>query len=279
MRLKVFHRTRYRYRVPVRDSYNELRLRPAADDPARLEFFLLNVQPPSRLRHFRDRWQNFVHYFDLPEPHSELTIEAQSIINTSNTYEGRDPVGGTFDELATLQDEMLAPFAGSSQYVTVDPACWREAIDVRDNRTDVFETALAVMRHVNRAWTYAPNTTLSSTHMREVMEKRRGVCQDFAHVMIGFCRALGIPTRYASGYLHGSVDLRGAQASHAWCEVFVPGRGWLGLDPTNDTPTGERHIKIATGRDYQDAAPIRGHFGGPPGATQALDVELEVRPV
>jgi transglutaminase-like putative cysteine protease len=97
--------------------------------------------------------------------------------------------------------------------------------------------------------------------------------------MIGICRSLGIPSRYVSGYLYNGPDshLRGAQASHAWVEVHVPGKGWYGLDPTNDTLADERHIKIATGRDYNDAAPITGHFDGPPGATTALQVELEVR--
>lgn len=135
------------------------------------------------------------------------------------------------------------------------------------------------MHHVYREWAYAPNTTTAHTHMSEVMRTRRGVCQDFAHVMIGICRSLGIPARYVSGYLYNGPDshLRGSQASHAWCEIFVPGRGWYGLDPTNDTLADDRHIKIATGRDYADAAPISGYFDGPPGATSALHVELEVQ--
>jgi transglutaminase-like putative cysteine protease len=114
--------------------------------------------------------------------------------------------------------------------------------------------------------------------VREVLESKSGVCQDFAHLMIGICRSIGIPARYVSGYLFNGRDgsLRGAQASHAWCEIFVPGRGWYGLDPTNDTVADERHIKIAMGRDYHDAAPVSGHFGGPPGATTSLHVDLRI---
>lgn len=279
MRFRVFHRTRYIYRAPVRDSYNELRLRPVTDDKSRLEFFLLNINPPARLRHFRDNWLNYVHYFDLPEPHSDLSIEAQSTINTTNPYKDGKPLGVKFAALKTDLDDMVVPFLGGSQYVEVSPEVWRLGIDIRDERDDVLETAEAVMHHIFQNWEYAPNATTVSTHMNEVLATKRGVCQDFAHLMIGICRSLGIPSRYVSGYLYNGPDshLRGAQASHAWVEVHVPGKGWYGLDPTNDTLADERHIKIATGRDYNDAAPITGYFDGPPGATTALQVELEIR--
>lgn len=279
MRFRVFHRTRYLYRAPVRDSYNELRLRPVTDNKGRLEFFLLNVTPPSRMRHFRDPWFNYVHYFDVPEPHSELVIEAQSIINTTSPYVDGPPNGVSFEALKSDQDDMVVPFKGGSSYIEVSPELWRLGIDIRDGRDDLFETAMEVMHYIYKEWKYVPNVTTASTHMNEVMTSRQGVCQDFAHVMIGICRSLGIPTRYVSGYLYNGPQshLRGAQASHAWCEVHVPGRGWFGMDPTNDTLADERHIKIATGRDYNDAAPITGHFDGPPGATAGLQVDLEVR--
>ena len=279
MRFRIFHRTRYVYRAPVRDSYNELRLRPVTDDKSRLEFFLLNVNPPARLRHFRDNWLNYVHYFDLPEPHGDLTIEAQSTINTTNPYAEGRPFGVKFAALKTDLDDMVVPFLGTSRYIENSPEVWRLGIDIRDQSDDVFQVAEAVMHHIFKNWAYAPNTTSVTTHMNEVLETKQGVCQDFAHLMIGICRSLGIPARYVSGYLYNGPDshLRGAQASHAWVEVHVPGKGWYGLDPTNDTLADERHIKIATGRDYADAAPITGHFDGPPGATTALQVELEVR--
>lgn len=279
MRFRVFHRTRYVYRATVRDNYNEVRLRPATDDKARLEFYLLNVNPPVRLQHFRDNWFNYVHFFDIPEPHKELIIESQSTINTTNPYLDGRPLGVPFEALKSGMDEMLAPFLGDSRYVAVTPEVWRLGIDIRNDSNDIFATAEAVMHHIYREWKYEPNSTTASTHMTEVLQTKQGVCQDFAHLMIGICRALGIPARYVSGYLYNGPEaqLRGAQASHAWCEVHIPGRGWFGFDPTNATLADERHIKIATGRDYQDAAPISGHFDGPPGATAALQVQLEVR--
>src|SRR5688572_5663818 len=141
MRLQVFHRTRYLYRSPVSDSYNEVRLRPATQDTSRLEFFLLNVNPPVRLRHFRDNFLNYVHYFDLAESHRELVIEAQSTVNTTSPYtHGNPPVVG-LSALRTMQDDMLRVFLNSSLYVEVSPEMWRLALDVTSGATDVFAAA------------------------------------------------------------------------------------------------------------------------------------------
>ena len=283
MYLTVLHRTRYLYRLPVSESYNEVRLRPATEDPKRVTSFILRVHPPRRLRHFRDEHFNYVQWFEIPEPHHELMIEASTRIHTTSQYaDGASPLGITFDDIvASEQIDVLRPFLGSSRYVRFDPALWRLAIDIRDEREDVFETASAIMTYINQNWTYQPNSTSASTHIEEVLRDRRGVCQDFAHVMLGLCRALGIPARYVSGYLYddSAGHLRGAQASHAWCEIWLPDRGWFGLDPTNNTFADERYIKIATGRDYDDAAPIRGNFSGPPGATRALEVTVEVEKI
>ncbi|MBX7209358.1 MAG: transglutaminase family protein [Verrucomicrobiaceae bacterium] len=278
MNLRVFHRTRYVYRVPVSDSSNQVRLRPATEDPKRLSFFLLNVHPPRRLRHFRDEFFNYVQWFELPEPHTELVVEATSHIKTSSQYAEGRPTGVSLGGLGGEGADSLRPYLTSSRYVNVNQDVWRLAIDAKEDRTDVFEVAESIMHLVHREWTYAPAATHAQTHMDEVLFDRRGVCQDFAHVMLGMCRALDIPARYVSGYLYNGPrgTLRGAQASHAWCEVWLPGRGWFGLDPTNNTLADERYVKIATGRDYDDAAPIRGSFSGPPGATAALDVTVEV---
>jgi transglutaminase-like putative cysteine protease len=279
MNLRVFHRTRYLYRSPVTDSHNEVRLRPATEDTKRLPFFLLKVHPPRRLRHFRDEFLNYVQWFELPEPHTELVIEATSHIHTTSQFAEGIPTGIPFSALKQSEAyDSMRPYLTSSRYVTVGHEIWRLALDAKEDRQDVFETVQAIMHHVHKHWTYAPNSTHAQTHMAEVLADKRGVCQDFAHVMIGMCRALDIPARYVSGYLYNGPlgQLRGAQASHAWCEAWLPGRGWFGFDPTNNTLADERYVKIATGRDYDDAAPIRGSFSGPTGATAALEVTVEV---
>ena len=110
----------------------------------------------------------------------------------------------------------------------------------------------------------------------EVLKTRRGVCQDLAHVMIGFCRARRIPARYVSGYIYNGPagQLKGAQATHAWVEIFLPEQGWRGLDPTNDTQVDGRYVKLAVGRDYADVSPIKGSFRGAHGREMHVDVTL-----
>ncbi len=279
MFLRIFHQTHYLYRAPITDSYNEVRLRPATNDERRLEFFLLNVYPPVRLQHFRDENLNYVHWFEMPDPHSELRIEAQSQIHTTSQYAGGMPAPVDFATVAAASgmDDSLHPFLVESHYVSMEPEFWRLAVDIRDGREDVMATAMAIMDHLNGAWRYDPAATDVSTPMREAMVRQAGVCQDFAHAMIGLCRALGIPARYVSGYVFDAAGgLRGAQASHAWCELHLPGQGWFGLDPTNRCLADERHVKIATGRDYDDAAPIRGRMVGPANATASLKVVVEI---
>ena len=133
------------------------------------------------------------------------------------------------------------------------------------------ETILAAIR------TALTGTTGVSTQVEESFQMRRGVCQDFTHVMLAMCRAVGVAARYASGYLYnGPRDtLVGAQASHAWCEVYLPAAGWIGFDPTNNTLADERYVKIAVGRDYDDVAPVVGSYHGHGHCRMEVHVEVE----
>jgi transglutaminase-like putative cysteine protease len=282
LKLHVLHRTKFLYRCPITDSHNRVRLRPATEDPERLPFFLLKVQPPRRLQHHRDSFFNYVHWFDIKEPHTELLIEAESHVFTTSQYADGSPTGVSFDQLkAGLNRDELHPFLGESRFVSNDQAPWRLAIEARDGRQDVFETAESIMSFIHAGWAYTPLATHAETHMRDVLTDRRGVCQDFAHLMLGLCRSQGIPARYVSGYLYNGPagSLRGAQASHAWVEIWLPNHGWYGLDPTNNTLVDERYVRIATGRDYADAAPISGSFQGPPGAAAVMEVTVSVEEI
>jgi len=166
-----------------------------------------------------------------------------------------------------------------SRYVDLSPEAWRLAVDATHGEPDLWRAAVAIMRLIFREFRYEPGATHVRTRVDEALAGRRGVCQDFAHVMLAMCRSLGIPALYVSGYLYNGPRelLRGAQASHAWCEVFVPGLGWRGLDPTNDQPADEHYVKVAIGRDYADVAPVQGTFRGT--TTQDLTVEVDVQRV
>jgi transglutaminase-like putative cysteine protease len=160
--------------------------------------------------------------------------------------------------------------------VEVAADIWRLAIDATETQKDSWQAAQAIMHYVHREFRYQSSVTHAHTHMREVLKNRVGVCQDFAHVMLGFCRALKMPARYVSGYLYnGPVDqLKGAQASHAWVEVYVLGHGWCGLDPTNDKLVDGHYVKVAVGRDFADVSPVKGTYRGT--AKRELFVEVLV---
>jgi transglutaminase-like putative cysteine protease len=279
VRLEVLHRTRYRYAEAVRDSFNELRVRPLDDAHQDCERFLLRVLPPVRLRHYRDLHGNHVNFFELHEAHAGLEIECRSRVLTRPPA----PEAGPAFPMARLAEcarmERCHEYLQRSRYVDPSPEAWRLALDACHAQSELWQAALGLMSLVFREFSYDPGATTVQTHVNEVLRGRRGVCQDFAHVMLAMCRALGMPARYVSGYLYNGPrqSLRGAQASHAWCEVFVPGTGWSGLDPTNDQPADERYVKVAVGRDYADVAPVQGRYRGT--AEQELAVEVDVQTV
>lgn len=280
MKLHVVHRTRYEYPGPVIDSYNEARLQPVTANGQVCHSFLLKVLPTTRLSHYLDFYLNCVHYFEVPEPHTSLVVEAASTVTTSpDGWLGHDAATAAMRRLPEcLREEQCYDFLQSSTYVHVSPEVWRLAVDACQGVDDIWQAALAIMHFVHREFTYTKLATTVKTHMTDVINQRRGVCQDFAHVVLGMCRAMKIPARYVSGYiLSGSgpgEELTGCLASHAWCEVFIPGFGWRALDPTNDQGADERYVKVATGRDYHDIIPIQGNYRGPPAETMVVEVEV-----
>jgi transglutaminase-like putative cysteine protease len=278
MKLQVYHRTHYAYAAPVKDSFNEARLQPTSSDGQVCERFVLKVLPATRLTHYLDFQRNYVHLFDINETHQELSVEATSVVTTMAdrvlpTDQETTPLSGMG---ACLRLENCYDFLQPSRYVDQHPDAWKLALDVTAGATDAWQAAQAIMRHVQANFAYKPGATQVHTVMTEVLKVRQGVCQDFAHVMLGMCRAVKIPARYVSGYIYnGPADqLRGAQASHAWVEIYLPQFGWRGLDPTNATQPDDRYVKISVGRDYADVSPVRGTYNG--AAQRKMTVEVLV---
>ena len=273
MKLLIHHRTRYRYATPVKESFNELRLQPVSNEHQTCEDFQLRVEPAAAIRRYLDFYRNWVHHFDLAPPHTELLIESRVrvVTNPANWLDlAATPLPlSRVTELARL--ERCYDYLMSSDYVELEPAIWRLALDATVGQTDVWQAAQALNRFVHGHLTYTPQSTDAKTHMRDALAARVGVCQDFAHVLIGLCRSLQIPALYVSGYL----CTPGAQASHAWAEVFLPDIGWRALDPTHARQPDERYVKIAVGRDYADVPPTRGHYKGVTQRTMEVDVKVE----
>jgi transglutaminase-like putative cysteine protease len=270
MKWSILHRTRYTYATPVRDSFNDVRLQPMPIPEQTVESFLLKVLPAARLTHSKDFYSNWIHHFEITEPHSHLSIEASSVVITRPPTPLPDAALCSFDKIHEAPNiERCFDYLLESRFVELSPASWKLALDATADVHDAWQAALALMRFVHGFLKYESFSTHVHTHMSEVMRDRRGVCQDFAHFMIGLCRALKIPARYVSGYLATEA----ASATHAWVEVFIPGHGWRGLDPTHNCQLTEEYIKIGNGRDYGDVPPISGNYRG----TRDRKMEVEVK--
>ncbi|HKW29894.1 MAG TPA: transglutaminase family protein [Verrucomicrobiae bacterium] len=275
MRWDIFHRTRYVYATPVRDSFNEVRLEPPSNAGQTLESFLLRVLPAVRLNRYSDFYSNWIHHFEVPEPHLYLLIESQTRVKTHPL----PPLAGDaepcpLEKLANVRNiEHCHDFLQSSRYVEIEVEPWRLAVDAIADQTDVWQSALALMRFAHDFLNYEPHATHVHTHMHDVITQRRGVCQDYAHLMIGLCRSVKIPARYVSGYLATET----ASATHAWVEVFIPTAGWLGLDPTHNCQIGDAYVKIGVGRDYADVPPVAGNYRGT--LNRQMEVEVKIAPV
>ncbi|HEX5262364.1 MAG TPA: transglutaminase family protein, partial [Phenylobacterium sp.] len=270
MLLALRHSTRYLYEAPVRESVMEVWMQPQKRAHQRLVSFDLDIEPAAQLFSYADTFGNAVYHFDIPQPHAALTITARSAVET----EAPPPLPDRLDrgEWDRLRSDFVRGehfdflhahgFAGPTPALTAFMAEKKlETLRAHD--------PLTALRDLNgriyEAFGYEAGVTRADSPIDDVLSARKGVCQDFAHVMIAICRQWGIPARYVSGYLftdRKAGDRSDPDATHAWVEVFLPSLRWIGLDPTNDTMAGARHIACAVGRDYSDVPPSRGVYKG-----------------
>jgi transglutaminase-like putative cysteine protease len=266
----VRHVTRYRYSRPVWQSLMEIRMHPLTEHSQRCFTFQLSVNPRARIFGYVDYLGNQVHHFDLPMHHRELTIVADSLVNIDAPDPLPPSLGAESWEVLgrILETDDYWPMLSSSHYVKPCPqldALMQELrVDAPHGR-DPLTLLHDVTAGINGAFDYVKKSTAVNSPIEVSLQSRKGVCQDFSHIMIGVVRELGIPCRYVSGYLYHSdrhKDRSADGATHAWVEALLPGLGWVGFDPTNGVATGTRHIKTAIGRDYADVPPTRGTMNG-----------------
>jgi transglutaminase-like putative cysteine protease len=286
-RYRLAHVTRFNYDAPVTDSYNEVRLRPMQDDVQSCLSFNLTTDPPMNATTDVDYFGNAVHRFNLLREHRQLRIEADSVVLVQKPPTLPDS-SVTLDELRTMEDALDEhyDYLQPTDYVPHEPGL-RDLADkaAAESGGDAAGFAASAMRIVHETFRYEKGATHVHSSIHDTLGTGAGVCQDFAHILLGVLRIAGLPGRYVSGYL---VPLRaaapvasieeviGGQASHAWTEVFIPGAGWFGLDPTLGAQVGLQHVRLAYGRDYGDVAPIRGVYKGHAG--QQMCVDVRVRP-
>jgi len=278
----VRHTTTFRYEPAVRESVMEVRLQPRSDGDQRCLNFVLNVDPAANVMQYRDFMGNVVHHFDIAGKHNVVKVTAQSAVEMQNVAEPRAADCGDWADLDALVEgndywEMLLPshFAQSSaalEQLAAELGCER--------RGNPLSMLTELTEAIYKFFAYVPNSTKVDSPIAEALETRQGVCQDFAHIMIALVRRAKIPCRYVSGYMfHRDETERDRSiegASHAWIEALVPRLGWVAFDPTNNLVGGDRHIRVAIGRDYADVPPTRGVYKGE--AQSELSVAVTVSP-
>jgi transglutaminase-like putative cysteine protease len=287
-RYRLVHSTEFVYDGPVSESYNEVRLRPIHDDRQSCLSFRLLTSPASRGTSYRDAWGNWIHLFNILPEHCRLKVEAESVVLA---HDAPEPPGESLPlaDLNARREELLEEFydfMAPSSYVPFLPQLG-DIVCAAGKRGDgsVGGFAQAASDYIHENFSYVKGATHVNSSIADPLALLAGVCQDFAHVLLGVVRSRGLPARYVSGYLAPEnesepgarqEEVIGGRASHAWVEVFLPDFGWIGLDPTLGKPVGLRHIRLACGRDYGDVPPVRGVYKGRVG--QRLSVDVLVRP-
>lgn len=265
MRIHVAHQTLYRYAPPANGVIQALHLQPRDHDGQYVASWRIEVSEDCRLEPFEDHFGNFAHTLNVDGPLAEVLVRVEGEVDTQDTngvvrgaIERFPPSLYLRDTWLTRADGPLAELAGSVGRESADP----------------LQRLHALMRRVHERFEFDPSPTNAATSAGEAFALRRGVCQDFAHVFLAAARRLGIPARYAGGYLlsgDGAVD---QGAGHAWAEACVPDLGWVAFDPSHGVCASEAYVRVAVGLDYLDAAPVRGaRFGG---GRETLEVAVRV---
>ena len=286
-RYRVTHRTSYRYEHVVTASYGLLHVLPRTLPQQTCESSELVIEPaPGEVRERTDFFGNRSAWFALHAPHRELRITATSVVDRAPVLPTLDADGPPWEEVrdgAGERDIDAALHRLPSPRVRPGPALAAYATPSFPRGRPVIEGLRDLTHRIHADFAYRPGSTTVRSTVEEVLDRREGVCQDFAHVAIGCLRSLGLPARYVSGYLEtfpppGRPRLVGADQSHAWLAAYAPGVGWVDADPTNNRLVNDRYVTTAWGRDYSDVPPVRGviYTDGP---TKALEVTVDVEPL
>ena len=269
MKLEIVHSTRYRYTAPIAETVMEVRLQPMDGNGQRCLEFRLELSHGIKPRTYMDGYGNNVHYFNLVKPHSGLSVISRSTVETG--------LGPDNDPGEELVQDFLRYRSPVKDVEGVRELARRHRIADPSSPAAVEAALDGLTATISREYTYDTKVTNVSSVVEDVLALKAGVCQDFAHLFIATARAMGVPARYVSGYIHLPKWGKSAQtASHAWAEAWVQGRGWIGFDATHPVRTTPHHVRLAVGRDYTDAAPTRGVYVGSAGSTMTISVRTNV---
>lgn len=274
-RYRVVHRTGFKYNTHAVASYNEARMLPIRDENQIVFSSKLEIKPKGANFEFQDYFDTRVVFFEALEPHLELSILSDSLVELRNGKSGVPTA--TWKELsATISTRVDLTEYSAQTKRTAPPAELAKFVHKTVESSSPHEAAIAICKHIFNSVKYQHGVTGVHSIASEAWKKKVGVCQDFAHLALGALRAAGIPARYVSGYLHPQLEPVLHESvtgeSHAWVEWFAG--EWFAYDPTNDVAAQDRHIIVGRGRDYDDIAPLKGVFAGAEVSELLVQVEI-----
>lgn len=274
---KIQHITKYSYDNFVRDSANKIILFPIVDIYQDVIKHDLVITGSPQVDTYVDYYGNEVGSFTYTDPHNQLVINSQLLVNT---HARALPVDNMFaseqwNELFNLR--YIVPYIDFLKQEYFEGLIELQPVVENERKTEdtPYHTALKFCQYVYKNFEYIKGVTTVETTLDEIWKIKAGVCQDFAHLLMVMLRLVGIPARYVSGYICPNRDgMRGEGATHAWAEAYIPGYGWLGIDPTNNCVANEMHVRLAVGRNFSDCSPVKGVYKG--SANHRLDVSVSV---
>jgi transglutaminase-like putative cysteine protease len=273
---KIQHITKYEYDRLIQESMNEIKIFPVHSAEQEVLHQDLKITANPDVEHFTDYWGNETGIFNLLAPHNELSITSRLTVRTTNNPELNINFIGIFSDLEGEANNSIKMLElANPEFVQSQPMVDAIAQLIYSPDDSVALTIKNCSDYIFSNFSYIKGITNVETTVDEILEKKGGVCQDFAHIMLQILRCMKIPCRYVSGYIcPNQAGLRGEGATHAWVEAWVPGTGWTGIDPTNNIWATNTHIKLAVGRNFADCTPVKGTFKG--AANQQLSVQVSV---
>mgnify|MGYP000143168786 FL=1 len=272
----IIHITKYQYNWPIKESINEIRLFPHnfENQDVLQHQLLINNDPEIEIS--KDYYGNCVGNFNTIEAHTEMTIESRMIVRVNHSLKIPEIESTTVADLAhEKQNSVMLLRLCYPEVIKKENEIYAILNEIDYTNKSIIEIAQQCNEYIFNHFTYSKGITNIETTIDEILEIRKGVCQDFAHLLLQLLRTAGIPSRYVSGYIcPNESGLRGEGATHAWVEIYSPIQGWLGLDPTNNIWTMDNHVKLSVGRNFYDCTLVKGTFKGLSKQTLSVSVSI-----
>jgi transglutaminase-like putative cysteine protease len=288
MEFEITHTTRYKYDQPAAEAYIEARLKPPELPTQTTLRHRISISPETRTSAYHDHFGNAVDFFSLPFRHTELVVTNHLIASTRTSHLPQEGLSLCVQEARQIFSSVLADvfdFVQPTEIVEIGSESVQWSKKYLKGDTPLGDGVKRLNDAIHEHFVYDSGATDNSTPISTIWKQRKGVCQDFAHIALSVIRTAGLPCRYVCGYIEseppratkrrGGRALVGTLATHAWVEVLVPGMKWAAIDPTNRQWCDERYVAVAFGRDFRDAAPLRGTFKG--SGKQDMEVRVEMR--